>query len=292
MVANYEDTVPQHPESDGVYELRGLPWAWAWVRWWFHQYTVGQRLLLAIIALLVVGSVGFGGRLLYLAATDQLSFTITSAAERQLYAAEEAVRVAESDASGRGMTVDASPAVLSARGQLILAQMEAGLVDEATQGALDLMPLADSSLSALYACATVLEASPVTEYSAMAPRLFERASALIAEGDGELARAVWAGVARTRYAAANLSGAYEAFVAGASVAPASTALYLEAARVAEERSQWYDAAVAYATVTWYDAESTIAQEGLRRLTVSHPLDAERAVSDVAERLRGVGHERP
>ena len=292
MVANPEDTVPEHPESDDVYGLRGLAWAWAWIRWWFYQYSPLQRVLLGLIGLLVIGVIGFGGRLAYLGVTGQFTFAVTSAVERELYAAEDALRTAEADASGRGQAVDTSPGVLAARGRLILAQLEAGLVEEATQGALDLMPLAESNLSALYASATVLEASPVAEYSAMAPALFEKAATLIAAGDGELARATWAGVARTRYAAGNLSGAYDAYVAGAVIAPASTALYLEAAKVAEERGQWYDAAVAYATVTWYDAESTIAQEGLRRLETAHPDDAARAVADVAARLEGAGHEQP
>ena len=292
MVTKHEDTVVEHPETDDVYGLRGLPWVWAWIRWWFYQYSLVQRVLVGVIGVLVASVLVFAGTLLYLGATGQLTFAVTSAVERELYDAERAVAAAEQDASGRGAIADKSLTVLAARGRLILAQLDAGLVEEATQGALNLMPLADESMAALYACAVVFEASPTPEYAEMAPDLYERAAARVSIEDGEMAREVFAGLARTRYAAGNLNGAYEAYIAGASIAPASTALYIEAAKVAEERSSWYDAAVAYATVIWYDPDSVVAAEGLRRIESAHPDDAARAVADVAAKLEGAGHGQP
>ncbi|MCL2324839.1 MAG: hypothetical protein FWC48_04640 [Actinomycetia bacterium] len=218
--------------------------------------TVGLVVLLAatIVAVVLVNT----GRLRP-TPTNRLQSDYLRAQDRE----SAALRAAKS--AGRPAATD--PAVISARADLVLIEIQAGQKSAALSRARGLSRAAPSSAQARSAYAAALVASGDTQ--AALPQ-FATALRLLKSGDPELQRSILISYADALVSDRQPEKAYAQLRQAAAIVPASADLYVRAAVLATRSQDFKNAAADYLSALTYDPGNSAAKSGLATLERDHP----------------------
>lgn len=212
-------------------------------------------------------------------------------AQRAVIVAQQALDAATDQATSRGDDPTKSDAVTAAMAELVVAETAAGSVESAVTRANELAGRtgANKSPLALYACAVAYRASGSAGYTDRALDMLATAAGLADKADPEIARSVYAEYGAALVESRQLSPAYDAYYAAATIEPASAQMFVQVGKVAEELDRSYDAAYAYEAALLFDPLMVAAQEGRARVAKAAPADAARA-KDAVVKAYGSGHE--
>lgn len=230
-------------------------------------------LALAAIVLLAATSVA-----VVLVNTGKLRPTPTNRLQSDYLRALDSESEAVNQAKAARHAVDTDSAVVSARADLVLLEIQAGDTGSALRRARGLARGAPQNAEALYSYGMALAASGQT--SASLTR-YRAASRLVKDSDSELKRNILAAYADALIVTKAPRQAYVALKQAAAIAPASADLYVKAAILATSQQDFQAAAADYLSAQSYDPQNTKAVTGLQQLESAHP-DAVEAARDKSD----------
>jgi len=170
-------------------------------------------------------------------------------------------------AKAAGHSVDTDTAVIQARADLTLLEIQAGDTSTALSRARGLAKGASQSARAHYVYGVALVATGQNRASLAQ---YQTALRLVKDADVELKRSILSAYGDVLVTLNRPAQAYSLIKQAAALPPASVDLYTQAAVLATKQGNFQDAATDYLSALTYDPQNSAATAGLRRLESAHP----------------------
>ena len=232
------------------------------------QRRAAYALALGLIVLLIATIVA-----VVLVSTGALRPTPTTRLQSDYLKALDIESTAVRAAKAARRPVARDTAVVKARGDLVLLEIQAGDTKSALRRARSLAQGAPQSAQARYVYGMVLAATGSTKESLAE---FEAALRLVKGADTELKRSILVANADALIKERQPEKATDLLRRGAAVPPASADLYVRAAILATGQRHFQDAATDYLRAQTYDPKNSAAAAGLHQLELQYPSEVKAA----------------
>ncbi|MCL2525455.1 MAG: tetratricopeptide repeat protein [Coriobacteriia bacterium] len=253
-----------------------------WAQRYLSSATKGQRKALLLAAILCVLLLVASIALVIVVETQLVSPTPTTAAESEFIRAREAESSAVTAALAQGEAVDTFPAVVSARMQMVEAQISLGQLTAAQRMVDALVKANPDNMRAAVVQGNISELNG--DYNQALSRyrsVMDRSEGL----DPEFRREALRGIGNSLLNLGDEVQALDALTQAAIIPPESISLHLTAGDLAYKLERWQQAALHFYSVLRFEPSNATALDRLKTIEADHRADAESAL----EALTGGGN---